>query len=59
MSFVVDPECLEHTDDAMDQMDWTGDLGFVGQITSFGRDSSGEVYVVTNEGSVLKIVPLR
>jgi hypothetical protein len=28
-----------------------------GQITSFGEDSAGELYLVTQQGGVYKIVP--
>jgi glucose/arabinose dehydrogenase len=38
------------------QTDWT-DLRPDGQITSFGEDPAGELYVVTQEGGVFKIVP--
>ena len=31
----------------------------VGQINSFGVDSEGELYVMTYEGAVKKIVPVR
>jgi glucose/arabinose dehydrogenase len=34
-----------------------GELGRVGSVTSFGVDSAGELYVVTGEGLVAKLVP--
>jgi glucose/arabinose dehydrogenase len=40
----------------VEQTDWT-DLQPDGQITSFGEDLAGELYVVTKPGSVFKIVP--
>ena len=38
-------------------VDWTGDLGSVGAIFSFGTDGAGELYVVSGTGSIYKIVP--
>jgi hypothetical protein len=38
-----------------DLKDWA-DLGNLGSITSFGVDSAGELYIVTIEGQVLKVV---
>jgi glucose/arabinose dehydrogenase len=40
----------------VEQTDWP-DLRPDGQITSFGEDPAGELYVVTQEGGVFKIVP--
>jgi hypothetical protein len=31
----------------------------VGQVNSFGVDSDGELYLLTYEGAVLKLVPIR
>lgn len=45
--------------EATDLRDWTQDLGLVGQVTSFGHDAAGELYVTTGDGSVLKLVPVR
>jgi glucose/arabinose dehydrogenase len=39
--------------------DWSDDLGRVGSIVSFGRDASGELYVVVDEGIVYRMVPVR
>ena len=36
--------------------EWTT-LGSLGQVTSFGLDSSGEIYVTVADGRVLKLVP--
>jgi len=44
---------------AADAADWTGDLGVLSQIVSFGRDASGELYVVLQGGVVARIVPIR
>ena len=44
---------------ASDHKDWTTDVGVVGQVTSFGHDGAGELYVTTGEGLVLKLVPVR
>jgi len=41
---------------AVDQRDWP-QLAPGGQITSFGQDAGGEVYVVTSGGSVFRIAP--
>ena len=42
---------------AADQRDWP-QLAPGGQITSFGQDAAGEVYIVTAGGSVFRIAPL-
>lgn len=42
-----------------DEHDWTTDLGQVGQVQSFGRGGDGEIYVVTADGFVLRLVPRR
>ena len=44
-------------DEATDEREWP-DLGTVGQISSFGEDSSGELYILAGgDGSVYRIVP--
>jgi hypothetical protein len=43
----------------VDERDWTNDLGQVGQVQSFGLGGDGEMYVLTQDGFVLKIVPIR
>jgi len=45
--------------EAVDSVDWTSDFGEIGRIVSFGRDGRGEVYVLTQEGAILQIVPRR
>ena len=35
---------------------WSG-LGSIGQVTSFGLDSAGEIYLTVADGRVLKLVP--
>lgn len=40
--------------------DWTDDLGgAVGQVTSFGLDGHGELYVLTFEGGIYKFTAVR
>jgi glucose/arabinose dehydrogenase len=39
-----------------EQNDWT--LGSIGSILSFGEDSSGEMYVMSDNGKVYKFAPL-
>ena len=41
---------------AVDQTDWPA-LAPGGQITSFGKDDAGELYLTTRQGGVYKIVP--
>lgn len=43
----------------VDQQDWTGDFGELGAVLGIGRDAGGELYVLTQDGFVLKIVPVR
>ncbi|MEE8331519.1 MAG: PQQ-dependent sugar dehydrogenase [Acidimicrobiia bacterium] len=43
----------------VDRMDWSEDLGALGQITSVGTDGSGEPYIVTGEGQLYRVVPRR
>lgn len=44
---------------ATDARDWTEDLGRLGQVTSFGVDDSGELYLTTWEGGLFRLDPLR
>ncbi len=39
------------------ETDWTDQLGVQGQVTSFGTDSAGELYVMTIDGNLSKLVP--
>ncbi|MEO8243892.1 MAG: PQQ-dependent sugar dehydrogenase [bacterium] len=42
---------------AEDRVNSVGDLGSLGQVTSFGQDSQGEIYVLTLDGAVLRLMP--
>jgi glucose/arabinose dehydrogenase len=42
-----------------EQTDWTGELGEIGQVNSFGIGGDGEMYLVTHEGKVAKFVATR
>jgi hypothetical protein len=44
---------------ASEQQDWTAEFGEIGGVLGFGQDSAGELYVLTQDGFVLKIVPVR
>jgi glucose/arabinose dehydrogenase len=44
---------------ATEPADWTDQVGSVGQVSSFGEDADGELYVTTAGGDVFKIVPIR
>lgn len=39
------------------ETDWSNTLGNPGNVTAFGADSSGELYVMTIDGQLLKLVP--
>lgn len=41
---------------ATEVIDWTSQLGDVGNITSFGVDAAGELYITSTNGRVYKIV---
>jgi glucose/arabinose dehydrogenase len=45
--------------EATELRDWTEDLGSPGQVLSFGRDGAGELYLLTQEGLVHRIVADR
>jgi glucose/arabinose dehydrogenase len=49
---------LRSVDRAGDVTDHTGDVGFAGQVVSFGVDGAGEAYVLTTD-RVLRIDPVR
>lgn len=38
-------------------VDWTDTIGNLGNITSFGQDSAGELYITVAGGGIYKIVP--
>jgi len=40
-------------------VDWTEQVGNAGQVVSFGTDVRGEVYVLTAQGSVFRLVANR
>ena len=42
-----------------DERDWTSEFGTIGQINSFGLDGEGEMYAVTYEGAVAKLIAVR
>ena len=42
----------------VDQTDWTGQVGNAGDVTSFGVDPAGELYLTTTD-ALLKVVPVR
>jgi glucose/arabinose dehydrogenase len=44
---------------AVDEQDWTEGIGDIGRVSSFGRDGNGELYLVTSDGVIWKIVPER
>ena len=44
--------------EALTEEDWTAQVGVAGQVTGFGVDGSGEVYVTTT-ASLLKLVAIR
>ncbi len=44
--------------EAVEQTDWTDQVGVPGQVVSFGMDNEDEVYVLTT-ASVLRLVPVR
>jgi hypothetical protein len=44
---------------AADVRDWTADLGRdVDNLSSFGVDADGELYIVDHQGEVFKVVPV-
>jgi glucose/arabinose dehydrogenase len=44
--------------EAVDDTDWTSQVGGAGRVTGFGVDPSDEMYLTTTRG-VLKVVPVR
>ena len=51
-SFLFDGATATH------HQDWTEQVGVPGRVASFGRDSAGEVYVLTTE-AIFRIDPIR
>lgn len=45
--------------EVLDRRDWSGELGEIGMITSFGVDARGEIYITTWDGTVARIVAVR
>jgi len=45
------------TGSVSDLIDHSGEFGTVSDITSFGQDGAGELYVVSGRGTVYKIIP--
>lgn len=50
---------LTDREQVVEQLDWTGELGELGQVTSFGVDGDGELLAVNWAGELYRIVPLR
>lgn len=44
---------------ATDARDWSEDFGELGQITSFGVDGAGELYITTWGGELFRLDPVR
>ncbi len=42
-----------------EEKDWTDEIGRVGQITSFGVDHAGELHMLTTEGFLYRLEPVR
>jgi glucose/arabinose dehydrogenase len=45
--------------EATELRDWSDQLERIGSISSFGVDGSGELYVVTSQGTLARIEPVR
>lgn len=48
---------LRHADGAAAEVTRHDDLGAIGSVMSFGTDSAGELYVMTQDGALMKLVP--
>jgi glucose/arabinose dehydrogenase len=48
---------LRYADGEAAEVTRYGDFGAIGSITSFGTDSAGELYVMTQDGALTKLVP--
>jgi len=42
-----------------EEKDWTDEIGKVGQVTSFGVDNQGELHMLTSEGFLYRLDPVR
>lgn len=42
---------------AVEERDWSAQLGQISQLTSFGLDAEGEIYVTSAKGTVRRLVP--
>jgi glucose/arabinose dehydrogenase len=42
---------------ATELADWSGQVGDIGRILSFGHDAAGEIYITSSSGRIYKIVP--
>ena len=43
---------------AEDLQDHSGDFGPISGVASFGEDASGELYIVSIQGTVYRVTPL-
>lgn len=51
---------LEYVDGSVTSVrNWSAEFGSVGNVTSFGVDDSQRLYILTDSGSVLRLVPAR
>ncbi len=48
---------LEVIGEVVVEGNWTSELGELGNVLSFGEDGFGELYILTRDGRVRKIVP--
>jgi glucose/arabinose dehydrogenase len=42
--------------DVTNATDWTSEIGTLGNVSSFGEDSDGELYIVTLDGNIYQLV---
>ena len=45
--------------EVVEEADWTPGLGSLGQVVAFGEDPDGEVLIMTADGQVRRLVPVR
>jgi glucose/arabinose dehydrogenase len=45
--------------EAVDERDWTSDVGTLGQVVGIGTDGAGELYLMTSEGFLYELVAAR